>query len=133
MDTTDAILITLAVIGSILYGAITPAQFILMGELTNDFVEYMLCKENSNCTDLPDLEDSVTKTAGWYIGFSVGNFLFAWMGMGLFGLSAERQIHKMRLAMFRTIIHQEIGWFDAHSSGELSTRLTEYIFYSHLY
>lgn len=72
----------------------------------------------------------MTKMAGWYIGFAVANFLFAWMGLGLFALSAERQVHKMRLAMFRNIIYQEIGWFDAHSSGELNTRLTEYVFYS---
>jgi ABC-type multidrug transport system fused ATPase/permease subunit len=48
--------------------------------------------------------------------------------MGLFGLSAERQAHKMRLALFRSALHQEIGWFDAHTSGELINRLTEYVY-----
>ena len=47
--------------------------------------------------------------------------------MGLFGLSAERQAHKMRLALFRSATYQEIGWFDAHTSGELINRLTEYV------
>ena len=47
------------------------------------------------------------------------------MGLGLFELSAERQAHKMRLALFQSALHQEIGWFDAHTGGELINRLTE--------
>ena len=125
-DGTDKILITLAIIGSVFYGIITPGQFILLGNLTDDFVEYTLC-DMKNCTK-PDLEESVTKVAVWYIGLSFGNFLFAWMAMGLFALSAERQIYKMRLAMFRNVINQEIGWFDEHSSGEINSRLVEYVF-----
>ena len=71
----------------------------------------------------------MTTVALWYIGFAFANLLFAWVGLGLWGLSAERQVHKMRLAMFRNIIHQEIGWFDTHPSGELGAILTEYVYY----
>ena len=118
-------------IGSICYGALTPAQFILFGKTTDDFVEFTLCDRGGYCKNSTvDLEDSMTDIAAWYIGFAVGNFLFAWMGLGLFALSAERQVHKMRLAMFKNVIYQEIGWFDEHSSGELITRLTEYVFHS---
>ena len=76
----------------------------------------------------PDLEDSMTTIAYWYIGIAAANFGFAWMGLGLFGLTAQRQAHKMRLAMFRNVIYQEIGWFDEHSSGELNVNLSEYVF-----
>ena len=126
-DGTDKFLITLGVIGSVLYGALTPGQFILLGGLTDDFVDYSLWDNTTN-SSRPDLEDSMTKVAVWYTGIAVGNFLFAWMGMGLFALSAERQIQKMRLAMFRNVIYQEIGWFDEHSSGEINSRLVEYVF-----
>ena len=67
----------------------------------------------------------MTNVALWYIGVAVADLVFAWIGLGLWGLSAERQIHKMRIIMFRNIIRQEIGWFDTHSSGELGTKLTE--------
>jgi ABC-type multidrug transport system fused ATPase/permease subunit len=40
-------------------------------------------------------------------------------------VSSERQTNKMRKAYFRAILRQEIGWFDQHKSGELSTRLAE--------
>ncbi|XP_028416784.1 multidrug resistance protein 1-like isoform X1 [Dendronephthya gigantea] len=124
-DGRDKFLMFLGVIGSIIFGAIAPVQCVLMGELVDDFVDFTICQKNANCTNPPDLEDSMTTIGLWYVGFSIANFLFAWMGLGLFGLAAERQAHKMRLALFRSAVHQEIGWFDAHTSGELINRLTE--------
>ena len=112
-------------IGSIIYGIITPAQFILFGKMINDFVAYII-HENYDLSDqLPDLEASTTRTAGFYVMLAVGNLVFAWLGMGLFALSAERQVHKMRLAMFQSAIYQNIGWFEMFSVGELNTRFTE--------
>lgn len=94
--------------------------------MTQDLVDYSVCMKN-NCSDPIDLEDSMTTVAIWYIGLAAGNFLFSWLGIGLFGYSAERQVHKMRLALFRNAIHQEIGWFDSHSSGEILSRLSQYV------
>lgn len=125
-DNTDILLMVFGSIGAALYGILTPAQFVLMSPVTDDFVDFVQC-QNTSCVDDVDLESSMTKVSLWYIAFAVGNLIFAWMGLGFWGLSAERQIHKMRLSMFRNIIHQEIGWFDTHSSGELGTRLTEYV------
>ena len=101
-----------------------PAQFILFGKVVNDFVVYII-HENYDISNGPDLESSTIRTAGFYVMLAIGNFLFAWLGMGLFSLSAERQVHKMRLAMFRTAIYQNIGWFEMFSVGELNTRFTE--------
>ncbi|CAB3990056.1 multidrug resistance 1 isoform X2, partial [Paramuricea clavata] len=123
-DNVDVILMILGTFGSIAYGVLTPTQFILMGSVTDDFVDFVQCLR-TNCTNPVDLEDSMTSVCLWYVAFAFLNLLFAWMGLGLWGLTAERQVHKMRLAMFRNIIHQEIAWFDTHPSGELGTRLTE--------
>ncbi|XP_028410024.1 multidrug resistance protein 1-like [Dendronephthya gigantea] len=123
-DNIDVLLMILGTIGSICYGILSPGQFLLMNTVTDDFVDFVQCVR-SNCSDPVDLEDTMTDVALWYIGFAFANLLFAWVGLGLWGLSAERQVHKMRLVMFRNIIHQEVGWFDTHPSGELGTRLTE--------
>ena len=142
VDGKDKALLVLAVIGSCLYGIVSPAQYIVFGSLTDDFVDYTLWTLNvtkyicsnttgkyicDNLTSEPDLEDSMTTIAYWFIGIAVANFSFAWLGLGMFGLVAQRQAYKMRLAMFRSAIYQEIGWFDAHSSGELNVNLSEYV------
>ena len=38
-------------------------------------------------------------------------------------ISAEHQVRRMRFALFRSIMNQEMGWFDKLSPGELSSRL----------
>ena len=38
-------------------------------------------------------------------------------------IAAERQVRRMRYSLFRSILHQEMGWFDKLNPGELSNRL----------
>lgn len=38
-------------------------------------------------------------------------------------IAAERQVRRIRFALFRSIMTQEIGWFDQLNAGELSSRL----------
>lgn len=38
---------------------------------------------------------------------------------------AARQIHFIRQNFYRSVLRQDIGWFDANPSGELSSRLSE--------
>ena len=40
-------------------------------------------------------------------------------------VSSFRQCQRIRTELFRSILKQEIGWFDTHESGELNTRLSE--------
>ena len=126
-DIIDIILMIVGTLGSVAYGVLSPGQFLLTRSVTDDFVDYAMC-ERFNCTNPVDLEKSMTTIAKWYIAFAFMNLFFSWIGLGFWGLAAERQVHKMRLAMYRNIIHQEIAWFDIHSSGELGNRLTEYVF-----
>ncbi len=37
--------------------------------------------------------------------------------------AAERQVRRIRFALFRSIMNQEMGWFDKLNPGELSSRL----------
>lgn len=54
--------------------------------------------------------------------FLISTFLFQ---ITLFMAACERQVNKIRKQFFKAIIKQEIGWFDKHQSGELTTRLSE--------
>ena len=37
--------------------------------------------------------------------------------------AAERQVRRIRFALFRSIMNQEMGWFDQLNPGEFSSRL----------
>jgi len=44
--------------------------------------------------------------------------------MAMWTLTATRQVRQMRLAFFRSVLKQDIGWFDTTDPGELNSRLT---------
>ena len=38
-------------------------------------------------------------------------------------IAGERQVRRIRFRLFRSIMNQEMDWFDMRHSGELSNRL----------
>ena len=62
-----------------------------------------------------------------FLGIAAGVFIAATLQITLYQLAAERQVYKIRLLFYQAILRQNIGWFDSNPSGELSSRLTEYV------
>ena len=60
-----------------------------------------------------------------FLIITVGVFVFAYIQISSIQLACERQIHKIRLLYYSSVLKQEIGWFDLNPSGELSSRLNE--------
>ncbi|XP_046851815.1 ATP-dependent translocase ABCB1-like [Xenia sp. Carnegie-2017] len=123
-DKLDVFLMIIGTIGAIVFGGMQPGQFIIFGSLTDDFVEFGRCKL-SNCSSLPDIEESTRKIAYWYVGIAHVFLFSGYMMMAGWGISSERQNHKIRLAVFRSILRQDIAWFDYHDAGELNSRLVD--------
>lgn len=51
--------------------------------------------------------------------------VFAYFQVAFWTMSAERQTRTIKQTLFRSILRKEIGYFDTHKTGELSTRLTD--------
>jgi ABC-type multidrug transport system fused ATPase/permease subunit len=57
-----------------------------------------------------------------------GAVLFVAYGQVTFWLmTSHRQTFKIRGALLRAVLRQDISWFDTHDSGGISTRLSEYV------
>ena len=41
-------------------------------------------------------------------------------------IACERQVKKIRLLFYKSVLRQNIGWFDTTASGELASRLNRY-------
>lgn len=114
--------------GSIGGGALFPIQFVIFGHLSDTFTDYTKCLNPlSNCTSIPNIEDKVIPFSYYYIGIAFGNALTVALRMVAWGLTAERQVHSIRKAFFKSILRQEMAWFDTNDSGELNSRLSEYV------
>ena len=59
----------------------------------------------------------------FFIGIGIGTWICGIiMGSSLM-YSAARQTNKIRIEYFRSILRQDVGYFDTHNAGELNTRL----------
>ena len=60
-----------------------------------------------------------------FLGIGASVFLLAYVQISFMQTAAERQIYKIRLKYYRAVLRQNIAWFDANPTGEISTRLSE--------
>ena len=114
----------LGTVSAVGHGAAIPLQFVIFGDLIQSFIEFAKL-QSGNSTLQYDLEGEMTKFALYYVYLAIGNLVLAYGQMALWSLTATRQVKNIRLAFFRSILKQDIGWFDTTDPGELNSRLTE--------
>jgi len=51
----------------------------------------------------------------------------AYLQVSFWTLAAGRQVKRIRTLFFHRIMQQDIGWFDVNETGQLNTRLTEWV------
>ena len=121
-------LMIIGTLGALGQGALLPAQFIIFGDLSDSFIDYTQCLHPlSNCTSLPNIEEEMKPFAYYYIAIAVAMAIAVAIRMVAWGLTSERQVHSMRKAFFKSILRQEMAWFDTNDAGELNSRLSEYV------
>ena len=132
-DRLDVILMIIGTLGALAQGALLPVQFIIFGDLSDSFIEYSQCLNHpKNCTSLPNIEEEMIPFAYYYIAIAVAMATVVAIRMVAWGLTAERQVHSIRKAFFKSILRQDMAWFDTNDAGELNTRLSEYVYSSFL-
>ena len=77
------------------------------------------------CDPRDELISSVAVYSYYYLAIAVGVLITTFLANVLLNLSGYRQTRRMRLAFYRSVLSQEIGWFDVTESAQLSTRLAE--------
>lgn len=60
---------------------------------------------------------------------AIGFAFLAYFALMLWECSARNQIFRIKLLFFRSIIHQDISWFDTKNSGDFATKITKFVFY----
>lgn len=91
-------------------------------------------QENSNVINLlmannsgAELQYRIGLFSIYYVAMATGVLITSFLATSLMNLSAYRQTKRMRSAFFKSILRQEIGWFDVNPTAELNNRLSEYV------
>ena len=64
---------------------------------------------------------------------AIGFGILDYFALGLWEQAARNQVYRIKLLFFRSIIHQDISWFDTKASGDFASKLTKYVFVCFFY
>merc|ERR1712227_1199065 len=67
--------------------------------------------------------EPMTRNVYWFIGIGLVTWLCGWIQTFCLMSSALRQITVLRSTYFRSIVRQNIAYFDVNDTGEMNTRL----------
>nr|AAO20902.1 Mdr2 [Takifugu rubripes] len=115
---------------AIVNGLVNPLMCIVFGEMTDSFIQEAKLSQNHNTSNPranSTLEADMQRFSIYYsiLGFAV--LVVAYLQMSLWTLTAARQAKRIRELFFHGIMQQDISWYDVTETGELNTRLTEWV------
>eukprot|EP00624_Nannochloropsis_granulata_P003403 evm.model.NODE_27191_length_32237_cov_31.285324.8 len=70
-------------------------------------------------------QDTINQLAMAMTALGAGAFLVSALQVAFFAFASARQTERLRATLLRSILRQEIGWFDTNNGGELATVLSE--------
>ena len=111
----------------------------ITGGVVNCSEDYVLIKPNLNfddvlqlgvtelaeCLENDEFMDLVLYYSKLFCLIAAVVFIASSIQIVFFQFSAEQQIFQMKRKFYQAVLRQEIGWFDANPTGELSSRLSE--------
>ena len=106
----DVILIVIGSICAAAMGVALPAFSILWGDMTNSF------------GDAASTENAAKTSMLNFIYIGIGAFAAGWGMFACWMIAGERQGIACRKAYLRSLLKQEIGWFDTVNQSELATK-----------
>jgi len=115
----DWILIILGSIAALVNGAGMPLFSLLFGEIADDFGP-------NNSPD--DVVDAAGDLALKFLAVGVGSFIASYLSFACWMIAGERQAIRIRKKYFKSLLSQEIAFFDSINPNELSTKIAEECF-----
>ena len=80
---------------------------------------------NFQCLSDADFTSMVDILVIGFVGLGVAGFILGFIQVSTFSLAAMRQTHRIRKRFYRSILRQNVAWFDENKAGELNSRLVE--------
>ncbi|ESO88014.1 hypothetical protein LOTGIDRAFT_126879, partial [Lottia gigantea] len=128
-DCYDVLLMVIGVLVSMLHGAAYPAMVYVFGESIDLFISTGVLEQFLNKPSVKEFLGTMLDQMFWYamyyiiIGSSV--IILGYIQISVWMITAERQIHRIRLTFYGNILKQDIRWFDLNDSGQLNSRLSD--------
>ena len=126
---------SVGIVMAIIHGMCQPFLFVVYGTTIDEFAQYSItifCEVNTtaNCTSRSTARDTLTDKIThpivlYFCVIGLVTILSGWIQVVMFQLSAGRQVKKICMEFFCSIMKQEIAWFDCNATGEINSRLNK--------
>ncbi|XP_038978077.1 ABC transporter B family member 11-like [Phoenix dactylifera] len=115
-DSTDIILMILGTVGAVANGLALPLMTVLFGNLIESF---------GGASDIHDVVHRVSKVALEFVYLAIGSGVVSFFQVACWMATGERQAARIRNLYLKTILRQEIGFFDKETNtGEVVERMS---------
>ncbi|KAK1278590.1 ABC transporter B family member 11 [Acorus gramineus] len=115
-DSKDVVLMVVGTVASLLNGVSMPLSVILFGQMTNAFGQN---------TDVKTVVHEVSKESLKFVYLAAGAGLAAFLQVSCWMITGERQSGRIRNLYLKTILRQEIAFFDMETkTGEVIGRMS---------
>ena len=118
----DFLLIAFGSLFAIAAGLPFPLLGILFGQLLDD-LSSVSCSEASG--NRPGLESAIATKILYLVYITIFNFTSLYIHTTCWSLTGERLVRRLRVKYFKSILRQEIEFFDGLPAGEVCSRLSE--------
>ncbi|KXS15989.1 P-loop containing nucleoside triphosphate hydrolase protein [Gonapodya prolifera JEL478] len=124
----DFLLLGLGLAGSAARGALQPMVSLLLGGIISGIIAFTPTQGNTVVTPevqkaRDDFRDQINYNVIWYCIFAAISVVAGYVQSAALTISAERQLKTIREEYFKSILRQDIGWFDDNMTGDLTSRL----------
>ncbi|KAI8823977.1 P-loop containing nucleoside triphosphate hydrolase protein [Fimicolochytrium jonesii] len=116
----DKLLVFFGVLGAVGHGLGMPLMTIIFSDITGAYFRF----DPSMPATVDHLDDQSRRGAVYFVILAVALFICAYAQMTFFLIAGENQARRIRELYFKALLRQDVGWFDATNTGELTTRIT---------
>ncbi|XP_055373170.1 ATP-dependent translocase ABCB1 [Condylostylus longicornis] len=121
----DRFLIIIGIACAVATGLTAPAHTLIFGDLADAMIEQGGAIINGTATDFTIFLDSIQKFAMFNSIIGAVMLICSYVSVTTFNYAAHSQIFTIRGIYFRSILNQDIEWFDFNQSGEFGSRMNE--------
>ena len=118
----DALLLAVGILAAVAAGIPFPLLGVLFGQFVDE-LNTATC-EGSRDFDTGNLQLSVNRKVLLVVYITIANFAAIYIHTGCWSLFGERLVRRLRRCYFRSLLRQEIAFFEELPAGEVSARLT---------
>lgn len=112
----DKTIMVIGIIAAILEGAALPGFSILFGDVIDEFAQP------------GGIISAAAKLCGEFLGIGVAAFILSYISFASWMITGETQAIAIRKQYFRSLLRQEIAFFDSVNPNELASKIAEECF-----